>query len=91
MTKPLTTWQKLKLLMMINNLYKTIKRRLAMPDDNKIPWYGQKTTWAAIVAAIGIVSSYFTGEIGLFPAISAFVGAVGMIFMRQGVEKSKPT
>lgn len=90
MTEPLTMWQKLKILLMINGLYDTIQRRLTMPDKNKVPWWKQKTTWAAGLAAIGVIGSFITGEMALMPAITAFVAAIAAIFMRQGIEKSKP-
>jgi len=57
---------------------------------DKVPFYKQKTTWTAIAGAIAAVGAYYTGEIDSTTLIqSVFVSAMA-IFMRQGVEKSKP-
>lgn len=54
-----------------------------------IPWYRQKTTWTCIAAIVGAVGAYLTGEITLFACLQAVLIAIGGIFLRQGVEKSK--
>ena len=57
--------------------------------DNKTPFYRQKTTWTAAAGIITAAGAYFASEIDLKTLIeSAFAGLM-VIFMRQGVEKSK--
>jgi len=49
----------------------------------------QKTTWAAIVAALTAVGGYLTGELGLAAALQLFFTAAIGAFLRQGVSKGQ--
>ena len=53
-----------------------------------IPWYRQKTTWTAVIAFITALAAYLAGEIGITAVISSGFGALAVVFVRQGVEKS---
>ena len=53
-----------------------------------LPFYKTKTFWAAVTAFATAIGGYVAGEIGLTALITAGFGALGMIFMRQGVSKS---
>ena len=55
-----------------------------------MPWYKQKTTWTAVAALVTAVGGYISGDIGLAALIAAAFGAIGAIFMRQGISKSGP-
>jgi len=56
---------------------------------NTVPFYKQKTTWTAIAGIVTAAGAYFANEIDLKALIeAAFAGAM-VIFMRQGIEKSK--
>lgn len=50
-------------------------------------WYTSKTIWTSIVAIIGALSGYFTGQIGRLDMIQAIFLAVIAIFMRLGMNK----
>jgi len=54
-----------------------------------VPFYKQKTTWTAIAAMVTAAGAYFTGEVQLQTVIETIFGSAMIIFMRQGVEKSK--
>jgi hypothetical protein len=56
--------------------------------DKIIPWYQQKTFWTAIAALMTAVGAYIEGSLGLTGLITAAFGALSVIFIRQGVEKS---
>lgn len=58
-------------------------------ESEKVPWYKQKTTWAATAAIIATAGSVATGDIGLWPGIIAGLLAVSQIFQRFAVEKTK--
>jgi len=60
--------------------------------SEQIPWYSQKSTWAAITTMV-------TGCLGFFTDIMTpqqtagvltIMGGITAIFIRQGVEKTKP-
>ena len=57
-----------------------------------IPWYSQKTTWAALATIVTGILGFFTDV--LTPEQTAGVmtifGGLTAIFVRQGVEKTKP-
>jgi len=53
-----------------------------------IPWWQMKTTWTAVAAFITAIGAYVEGSLGLTGVISAGFGALAVIFVRQGVEKS---
>ena len=53
-----------------------------------IPWYRQKATWTAIAAFCTALGAYVEGSLGLTGLISAGFGALAVVFVRQGVEKS---
>jgi len=53
-------------------------------------WWKQKTSWTAIGAVVAAIGGYVAGEINFTALIAAVFAAAGTIFMRQGVEKSKP-
>jgi len=55
-----------------------------------LPWYKQKTTWSGIGAIIVAVGGIVSGTIEVQTAIEMIVTALLAIFLRQGVEKSKP-
>ena len=54
-----------------------------------IKWYQQKTTWTAIAGVIGAIGGVLTGALAIPAALQTIVGCVGLVFLRQGVEKSK--
>jgi len=58
-----------------------------MAADKKM--YQSKTVWAGIVAIIGAVAGYFTGEIQASAAIQIVVTALMGIFLRDGMRKRK--
>ena len=53
-----------------------------------IPFYKQKTFWTAIAAFFTALGAYIEGSLGLTGLITAGFGALSVIFIRQGVEKS---
>ena len=53
-----------------------------------IPWYRQKAVWTAIAAFFTALGAYMEGSLGLTGLISAGFGALAVVFIRQGVEKS---
>ena len=53
-----------------------------------IPWHKQKTTWTAIAGIAASLGGYFTGEISVMFCIGSCLGALAIIFGRQGIEKS---
>jgi len=53
-----------------------------------IPFYRQKTFWTAVAAFITALGAYVEGSLGLTGLISAGFGALAVVFVRQGVEKS---
>ena len=53
-----------------------------------IPFYKQKTFWTAIGAFAAALGAYLEGSLGLTGLITAGFGALSLIFIRQGVEKS---
>ena len=53
-----------------------------------IPWYQQKATWTAIAAFFTALGAYIEGSLGLTGLITAGFGALSVVFIRQGVEKS---
>ena len=53
-----------------------------------IPWYRQKAVWTAIAAFFTALGAYIEGSLGLTGLITAAFGALSVIFIRQGVEKS---
>lgn len=56
----------------------------------KKKWYEQKTTWTALImAAIAIASAFTPISVQQIAAIEAGLGAIALIFLRQGVENSK--
>jgi len=58
-------------------------------DTEKTPWYKQKTTWTAIAAVVGAVGGMLTGTVDPVTGIQSIVGAMGITFLRQGIENSK--
>jgi len=58
-------------------------------DTDKKPWYKQKTTWTAIAAVVGAVGGMLTGMVDPVTGIQSIVGAMGITFLRQGIENSK--
>jgi hypothetical protein len=54
----------------------------------KKKWYEQKTTWTALAGVIGAVGGVLTGTIAIPMALQTVIGCVGLVFLRQGVEKS---
>ena len=54
-----------------------------------IPWYQQKTTQWAIAGVLTALAGYLTGEIGIPGLIASIFAAGGVIFGRQGIEKSR--
>lgn len=60
-----------------------------MPKKKKIPFWKQKTTWAAIGTALAAGAGWATGEVepytGMMGILASFMG----LFMRQGIEKAK--
>lgn len=56
-----------------------------------LSWYKQKTTWVGIATIVGAVGGFFTGTLELAATIELVVTALIGIFLRQGVEKTKPT
>jgi hypothetical protein len=56
---------------------------------NKTPFWKQKTTWTAVAGIITAAGAYFANEIQLQTLIESAFAAAMVIFMRQGVEKSK--
>ncbi len=54
-----------------------------------IPWYKQKTTWTGIAAIAGSAVGYLSNGIPLTTAIEGALGGLAVIFLRQGVEKTK--
>ena len=58
-------------------------------DTEKTPWYKQKTTWTAIAAVVGAVGGMLTGMVDPVTGIQSIVGAMGITFLRQGIENSK--
>jgi len=57
------------------------------PEKKK--WYKQKTTWTAIAAVVGAVGGMLTGTVDPVTGIQSIVGAMGITFLRQGIENSK--
>ena len=56
-----------------------------------IVWYKQKTTWTIIAAMVAAVGGYLMGEMTVKAMVETiFLGMTG-IFLRQGVEKSRPS
>ena len=53
-----------------------------------IPWYQQKTFWTAIAAFFTALGAYLEGSLGLTGLVTAGFGALSVVFIRQGVEKS---
>jgi len=58
-------------------------------QTEKKPWYRQKTTWTAIAAVVGSVGGMLTGTVDPVTGIQSIIGALGMTFLRQGIENSK--
>ena len=56
----------------------------------KIPFWKQKTTWTGIMGAIASGAGAITGAVDPYTGLMGFLGSLAAIFMRQGVEKSKP-
>jgi len=56
----------------------------------KIPFWKQKTTWTGILGAITSVGSVCVGVVEPYTGVMGFLGSIAAIFLRQGVEKSKP-
>lgn len=50
-------------------------------------WYRQKTTWTGIAGLIAAIGGYLTGEVSGSAAIAGALGALSVIFLRQGVAK----
>ena len=50
---------------------------------DKFKWYQSKTTWVAIATMLGVVITFFTGEIGFMEMILAVVSTFIAIFMRS--------
>jgi hypothetical protein len=53
-----------------------------------IPWFRQKTTWTAVAGMVAAIGGYFTGEVSIMVCIGSVLGALAIIFGRQGIEKS---
>ena len=56
--------------------------------NKRIKWYQQKTFYTAVAAFATALGAYIEGSLGLTGLISAGFGALALIFVRQGVEKS---
>lgn len=57
----------------------------------KKPWYKQKTTWTGIIAIVAAAVGAATGTMPIAMAVqTGLTGLIG-IFLRQGVEATKPT
>ena len=48
-----------------------------------------KTVWAAVVAVIGAIGGYFTGELELGAMLQILVTSVLAGFLRHGVKKAE--
>ena len=53
-----------------------------------IPWWRQKTTWTAVTGIVAAIGGYLTGEVSIMVCIGSVLGALAIIFGRQGIEKS---
>ena len=53
-----------------------------------IPWWKQKTTWTAVAGIAASIGGYLTGELSIMVCIGSVLGALAIIFGRQGIEKS---
>ena len=53
-----------------------------------IPWWKQKTTWTAMAGIAASIGGYLTGELSIMVCIGSVLGALAIIFGRQGIEKS---
>ena len=58
-------------------------------DTEKTPWYKQKTTWTAIAAVVGAVGGMLTGTVDPVTGVQSIIGAMGLTFLRQGIEGGK--
>ena len=55
----------------------------------KKKWYKQKTTLTAIAAVIGAVGGMLTGTVDPVTGVQSIIGAMGLTFLRQGIEGGK--
>jgi len=65
-----------------------MEKKLPKGVNVLIPWYQQKTTWTAVAGIIGALGAYFTGEVSFIVCLGSCLGALSIIFARQGIEKS---
>jgi|TARA_R100001082_G_C4347620_1_gene153025 hypothetical protein len=48
-----------------------------------------KTTWTAILGAIGGVAGYFTGELEVGAAANVVITSLLALFLRHGIKKAE--
>lgn len=44
-----------------------------------------KTVWAGVAGVVTAASAYFTGQVGLYPAIMSALGSLAAIFIKDAV------
>lgn len=60
-----------------------------MPEDTtKKPWYRRKTNIAAVTLIAGAAITFGFGGMGLKEFLTAIIGGLITIFMRQGIAKT---
>lgn len=53
--------------------------------------FKSKTFWTGVAGVVTAASAYFTGQLGLYPAIMSALGSLAAIFIKDAVvSASKP-
>ena len=65
-----------------------MEQKIPKGVNTLIPWFKQKTTWTAVAGIAASLGGYFSGDISIMVCIGSCLGALAIIFGRQGIEKS---
>jgi hypothetical protein len=44
-----------------------------------------KTVWTGVAGVVAAASAYFTGQVGLYPAIMSALGSLAAVFIKDAV------
>jgi len=56
---------------------------------NKFKWWKDKAVWTAIAAALGLISTYLAGEIGLSQMLIGCLTAIVTVFLKSGASATE--